>query len=80
MRYRIAALTGARIRAARLAQGRTQRELAHEVAVTPAVVTRWETGSHAPHLENLVRVGIALGVEPGSLVPSRQEVEQYGEQ
>lgn len=75
MRYKVARLCGAKIRDARKRAGWTQARLAHAVVVTVAVVTRWENGSHAPTMENLVRVGQALRIEPGTLVPMLSEME-----
>ena len=41
-------MTGKQIVALRKKLGMTQRQLAEEIASTPATVARWETGQHTP--------------------------------
>jgi transcriptional regulator with XRE-family HTH domain len=41
-------MTGKQIVALRKKLGITQRQLAEEIASTPATVARWETGQHTP--------------------------------
>jgi transcriptional regulator with XRE-family HTH domain len=46
----------ARLRAARLGVGLTQKELAHELGVEAITVSRWERGITSPSLPRLRRV------------------------
>lgn len=57
-----AAPVGARIRAARLARGMTQADLAAAVGVTRSAVAQWETERAGQVRTNLTRVAGALGV------------------
>jgi transcriptional regulator with XRE-family HTH domain len=50
---------GRRIRSARLAVNKTQRELAEAVEVTYATVCRWEGEQRFPNDEHLIRVAKA---------------------
>jgi transcriptional regulator with XRE-family HTH domain len=54
---------GARIRRARLEQGLTQTELAQEVGVADAQVSRWETGRAMPQPDSLEALAQALKVK-----------------
>ena len=58
---------GARLRAARLAKGLTARQLAAQAEVTPAYLSRLETGQLSPTVSTLSRVMQALG-EPVALL------------
>lgn len=53
---------GARIRAARLARGMTQAELAQVIGVTRSAVAQWETERAGQVRGNLTRIASALGV------------------
>lgn len=64
---------GARIRAARLAQGLTQDQLAREVGVTRSAVAQWETGRAGQVGGNLARVARALGTSAAYLLSGEQE-------
>ncbi len=60
---------GRNVRAARLAKGLTQRELANAVSeeLESMAVSRWERGVAVPNLPNLLALAGALGVEPADL-------------
>lgn len=60
---------GARIRAARVARGWKQRELAAAIHVEPITVSRWERGQHSPELDLLGRVADALDQPPAYFLP-----------
>ena len=63
-----AAGMGARIRAARLAQGLTQEDLARAVGVTRSAVAQWETGRAGQVGGNLTRLAQTLGTGPAYLL------------
>ncbi len=52
---------GARIRAARLARGMTQADLAEEVGVSRSAVAQWETERSGQVRGNLTRIASVLG-------------------
>lgn len=58
----IARTIGLNIRAARLAAGLTQHQLAQSVGTEGFQVSRWERGRHRPDDERLIALGEALGV------------------
>jgi transcriptional regulator with XRE-family HTH domain len=68
-----AAELGARIRAARLAQGLTQEQLAHAVGVTRSAVAQWETGRAGQVGGNLARIARVLGSSAAYLLSGEQE-------
>jgi transcriptional regulator with XRE-family HTH domain len=53
---------GARIRAARLARGMTQADLAEAVGVSRSAVAQWETERSGQVRGNLTRIASVLGV------------------
>jgi transcriptional regulator with XRE-family HTH domain len=63
----------ARIRAARLAQGLTQEQLARAVGVTRSAVAQWETGRAGQVGSNLARIARALGTGAAHLLSGEQE-------
>jgi transcriptional regulator with XRE-family HTH domain len=63
----------ARIRAARLAQGLTQDQLARAVNVTRSAVAQWETGRAGQVGGNLARVARVLGTSAAYLLTGEQE-------
>lgn len=63
----------ARIRAARLAQGLTQDQLARAVNVTRSAVAQWETGRAGQVGSNLARVARVLGTSAAYLLTGEQE-------
>lgn len=59
---------GRRVRAARSARGLSQEALAAAAGVHRTYVGHIERGETSPTLANLVRIAVALGVDPGDLV------------
>lgn len=59
---------GARVRALRMAQGRTAMEVAESAGMARSNFARLEAGSHEPRLATLRRVAAALGVPAGALL------------
>ena len=55
---------GARIRAHREQQGLTQTELAKQIGVADAQISRWENGRAMPIPRYLEAIAEALGVRP----------------
>lgn len=51
------------LRAARLAQGLTVRQVAEAAVLGAGSISEWERGRHAPNLSSLRRWAIALGVK-----------------
>jgi transcriptional regulator with XRE-family HTH domain len=68
-----AAELGARIRAARLAQGLTQDQLARAVGVTRSAVAQWETGRAGQVGGNLARIARVLGTNAAHLLSGEQD-------
>jgi transcriptional regulator with XRE-family HTH domain len=54
-------MIGENIKAARLAAGMTQKELAEKIGVPYQSVQRWEKGAFKPSLDNLIKLAAALG-------------------
>jgi DNA-binding XRE family transcriptional regulator len=65
---RKATTVGARVRALRLAQGRTAMEVAAASGMARSNFARLEAGRHEPRLATLRRVAEALGVPPDALL------------
>lgn len=68
---RIVRRFGENVRAARKAKGWTQEELAHESGLAPVQVSRIERGVREIRLTTLVRLLVALEVQPGVLVDGK---------
>lgn len=49
-------------------RGLTQADIAEELGVTPAAVSKWENGSSKPRVEILFRLAEILGVRPEELI------------
>ena len=64
----LAAEFGRRVHAARSAHGLSQEALAQAAGVHRTYVGHIERGETSPTLANLVRIAVALGVDPGDLV------------
>ena len=62
---------GARIRAARLARGMTQADLAAEVGVSRSAVAQWETERSGQVRGNLTRIAAVLAVSVEQLLSGR---------
>lgn len=58
---------GRRIRAARLAKGWKQWQLAREVGKRQPTISHWESGRNSPSREEVVLLADALGIDPKSL-------------
>ena len=65
---------GSRIRAARIAAGLTQRQLADYVGIERTSITNIEAGEQKPPLHVLYRLCIALSVELLKLLPTVGEL------
>jgi len=63
----------ARIRAARIALGLTQDQLARAVGVTRSAVAQWETGRAGQVGSNLARIARALGTSAAYLLSGEQD-------
>ena len=57
-------VVGARIRIARLLQGRTQADLAKELQISPAFVCQVEAGTKQPSTDTLAAIATILRVQP----------------
>lgn len=53
----------------------SQSELASLSGVTRAAVSAIEAGAQGVSMETLCRIALALGVGPGELLPTREELE-----
>ena len=56
------------IRDARLRKGFTQEELAHEMGVTQAAVSQWESGVTIPRTCDLLKLSEVLGISVSELL------------
>lgn len=56
------------IRAARIAAGMTQQQLADALGVAQQSVTRWETGEREPRVSTLKRIAAVLGCDLSALL------------
>lgn len=56
------------IRAARIAAGMTQQQLADALGVAQQSVTRWETGEREPRVSTLKRIAAVLGCDVTALL------------
>ncbi len=59
---RVAGVLGAKIRAARIAAGLSQKELAEELGVTQAAVSQWERGLVEPGIGHFLHMVGLLGL------------------
>ena len=57
-----------RIREIRMYNGMTQQQLADAIGITASAVTKWETGSCKPSLENMLKVARALKCSMDDLI------------
>jgi transcriptional regulator with XRE-family HTH domain len=64
--------TAERMRKARRAQKKRQRDIAEEVGRTQPTVAAWESGRAFPRLEELRRVARAYGLRPEFLIPAER--------
>ncbi len=63
-----------RIRQARIEAGLSQAELSRRMYVTQPTVSDWESGRKAPHVKNLARLALLLGVSFEWLSTGRGEM------
>lgn len=56
------------IRAARIAAGMTQQQLADALGISQVSVTRWETGEREPRVSTLKRIAAVLGCNLRDLI------------
>lgn len=61
-------MIGENIKAARLAAGMTQKELAAKVGVPYQSIQRWEKCIFNPNIDNLLKLSTALGVTVPDLI------------
>jgi transcriptional regulator with XRE-family HTH domain len=67
-------VSGAEIRAARLAKGWTQTDLAEELDVVLETVNRWETGVYQPPRRSEIALRTVLGIRPAI---NKDNLEHY---
>lgn len=60
-------------------KGLTQADIASELGVTPAAVSKWENGSSKPRVEVLFRLAEILGVRPEELMAGKRLGETLDE-
>ena len=58
-------------------QGLTQADVAKQLGVTPAAVSKWENGSSKPRVEVLFQLAEILGVRPEELMAGRYIEEEH---
>ena len=66
---------GARMRSLRLAARLTQAQLAERVGIDASFYGQIERGKNVPSLKTFLAISSALGVEPGTLLPSSERGE-----
>lgn len=69
---------GARLKAARMAKGWTQQELADKSGLTPAFLSYLENGTRSGSLESLLKLAVALGMEPELLLAGKVAAPKPG--
>lgn len=52
----------------------SQQELARQLGVAANTVSRWETGTYRPRLDDLEKVAMTLGIAVGDLIPQNSRV------
>ena len=57
-------------------KGLTQADIAQELGVTPAAVSKWENGSSKPRVEILFRLAQILDARPEELMAGHHIVEE----
>jgi transcriptional regulator with XRE-family HTH domain len=72
--YRIVGTMEKRIKQARLEAGLSQAALSRRMYVTQPTVSDWESGRKAPHVKNLIRLALLLGVDFEWLSTGRGEM------
>jgi len=64
-----------RLRRQREARRLSQQDLAARLGVASNTVSRWETGSSRPRLDELDRIARTLGIGVGELIPQNSNAE-----
>ena len=54
----------------RLSKGLSQKALGRKTAITQAAISRIESGLQEPGYRNVLRIALALGVDPEDLIDS----------
>lgn len=67
----------AQLRRTRVRPILTQRELAEKIGLTRASIANIEAGRQRLSLEVIWRIGLAFDLDPGQLLPSREEFENW---
>jgi transcriptional regulator with XRE-family HTH domain len=67
---RIVDVFAERLKALRIARGKTQRQLAHDANVTLTYISRLEAGGAAPGIDLLERLAVALDAHVTDLLPT----------
>lgn len=58
-----------RLKAEREGRHLSQQDLASKLGVAPNTVSRWETGTYTPKLDDLDRIAAALELDVAQLIP-----------
>lgn len=58
----------AKMKAARIAKGLSQAQLAEKVGCTQKDVSRWESGAHEPSIANLKKLAAALACKVDEII------------
>lgn len=66
-------LIGKRIREIRKSQDLSQADLAGKLGCEPPQVSRYETGTTLPTIDQLIKIALVLNVLPGDLIPMPQQ-------
>jgi len=64
-------IIGARIRAARLARGLTQKAVGDALGINDRHVQAWESGRRNPGRKHLAKLAEVLGLQVADLLPKR---------
>ena len=67
---RLPLVFGRILKEVRVAQGRSQADVARTVGISPAQLARLEANQRGLYLEDFVRIADALGEKPGNLLPN----------
>ena len=69
---RLRATLGRNVRKLRLSLGMTQSDLADRAEIRPALISDIERGETNATLDSVVRIAMALGIEPAELFKPRR--------
>jgi transcriptional regulator with XRE-family HTH domain len=69
---RLRAILGRNVRKLRLSLGMTQSDLADRAEIRPALISDIERGETNATLDSVVRIAMALGIEPAELFKPRR--------